>query len=455
MSKQQFACWLFVSLLLATPLLAQEEVDDSFLEQLIAFLHEPEPETWALAFEMIRTDLPGSENTAKFVAELPKLKPAAQAGLIRALADRGDVSAKASLLNLFSSEEAAVRVAAIRSIAKLGGDQDVPVLVERLSADQESQAAARTSLTQIQGKGITKTIAQQLGQGVSTTQVAIVQILAARRALDTIPDIVTASQGEDPAVRAAAMTALGEIAEPAQIPELVRSVLVAEKGKERANAERNLTRVCNRIAEIGARSSAVLAACDNLTEEEQKTMLNTLGRIGGSAALARIDAAIQNPNTHSAGIVALANWPNAEVADKLIDLAHHDPHLNHQLVALRALIRIAPIDDGRSFEERLGLLQKAMSFSVRYVDRNYALQRAGAIRIPETLRWVVSFLDDPNYTQQACQTIVELAHIRDLRDDNKAEFHAALDRVLELSKDATVLDRANRYKKGQTWVRPK
>jgi hypothetical protein len=51
--------------------------------------------------------------------------------------------------------------------------------------------------------------------------------------------------------------------------------------------------------------------------------------------------------------------------------------------------------------------------------------------------------------------VVELAHYRDLRQPHKAEFEQALDHVIRISKDATVIDRANRYKKGQTWVRPK
>jgi hypothetical protein len=82
------------------------------------------------------------------------------------------------------------------------------------------------------------------------------------------------------------------------------------------------------------------------------------------------------------------------------------------------------------------------------------LQRASAIRAPETLRFLVPYLDQPAYAQQACQTVVELAHHRDLREPNKAEFDRALDKVIQTSKDATVVDRANRYKKGQTWARP-
>jgi hypothetical protein len=63
-------------------------------------------------------------------------------------------------------------------------------------------------------------------------------------------------------------------------------------------------------------------------------------------------------------------------------------------------------------------------------------------------------LDQPNLVDQACQAIVELAHLRWLRDENKEEFLAALDRVQAISRDPIVLDRAQRYKEGKTWTGP-
>jgi hypothetical protein len=54
----------------------------------------------------------------------------------------------------------------------------------------------------------------------------------------------------------------------------------------------------------------------------------------------------------------------------------------------------------------------------------------------------------------ACETIVELAHHREIRDPNKAEFDKALDKVIQVSKSPVVVDRANRYKRGETWARP-
>jgi len=64
-------------------------------------------------------------------------------------------------------------------------------------------------------------------------------------------------------------------------------------------------------------------------------------------------------------------------------------------------------------------------------------------------------LEQPTFAQSACLTIVELAHHSSLRESHKEEFHRVLDQVHKISTDATVIDRAQRYQTGQTWVRPK
>ena len=72
----------------------------------------------------------------------------------------------------------------------------------------------------------------------------------------------------------------------------------------------------------------------------------------------------------------------------------------------------------------------------------------------ETLRFVLPYLDRPQIAQVACETTVELAHHRELRDPNRSEFDKALDKVIAISKDPVVVDRASRYKRGETWNRP-
>ena len=49
--------------------------------------------------------------------------------------------------------------------------------------------------------------------------------------------------------------------------------------------------------------------------------------------------------------------------------------------------------------------------------------------------------------------IVSLAHHQKLRDDNKAEFTKALDRVLATTKEPELVERSQRSKEGRTWNR--
>jgi len=330
-------------------------------------------------------------------------------------------------------------------------------LVRRLAEGSKAErAAARKSLVRLRGESVPAGLVAAMRQAPAPIRVRLIEILAARRARDQLPALVAAAVDDDPQVRTAAMTALGQIGGPDQIPGMVQGVLKAETSRERAAAEKAIMFVCARVADRQQRAAPLLAAVETLTVADRTTMLSTLGRVGGAAARKEIDAAIANtdPKVHDAGVRALCNWPNAGIAPRLIELVKTDPHPPHRIMALRALIRVAPLPDQRSATERLNLLKQAMAMATRDEERNLALRRAAAVRIPETLRFVVPYMRQPAYAQQACQTVVELAHHRELRTPNKTEFDAALDTVMQTSKDPTVVERARRYKNNQTWVRP-
>ena len=73
----------------------------------------------------------------------------------------------------------------------------------------------------------------------------------------------------------------------------------------------------------------------------------------------------------------------------------------------------------------------------------------------EAMRFVLPYVAQAPFAQVACETIVELAHHREVRNPHKVEFDKALDQVIKVSADPVVVDRAQRYKRGETWERPK
>lgn len=448
----------FVAALASAAASVAKDENAELVQMVVDLLGDKDKDLRAVGLEQVRTEAKGEAATKQFAAQLPKLAPEVQVGLLSALADRGDVAARPAVLELLSkSKDGPVRVAAIGALGSLGEPADTQRLVQLLAADSKpEQAAARTSLVRLPGEAVPPAIAAEMKQAPPLVRVTLIEILAARRALVSIPDILPAAVDADPAVRAAAMTALGQIADPDHIAGMVQGVLKAKKGSERESAERSVALVCGRIADTEKRAEPLLAAIDKLQDTDRTAMLPALGRVGGPAALKVVEAAIADtdPQRHETGLRALCNWPEATIAPRLIELVQSDQHPEHRTMALAALIRVAPLPDKRSASEKLELLQKALAMCHRDEERNQVIKRARAIRTVESLRFVLPYLDQPPFAQTACETVVELAHHRGLREPNKAEFDKALDKVIQTSKDATVVDRANRYKKGQTWVRP-
>lgn len=434
----------------------QARAQDEAITLILELLQDKDKDVRSLALEQIRTEAKGEAATLKFAERLPTLAPDAQVGLLSALAGRGDKAAAPAVRNMLAeAKDGTVRVAAIEALGSLGTADDVGVLVTSLTTGTKpEQAAARASLERLSGESASAAIVAEMERGLTPQRVALIEVLTTRRA--GIPELVKAAVDEAPAIRMAAMAALGEIASADDIAGMVQGVLKAKPGKERTAAERAVTQVCHRIADGRPQAQTLLDALEALPAADRNTVLPTLGRVGGSVALPVVEKAIQdsNPAVHSAGITALCNWPDGSVAARLLELARAEEHTEHRKLALKALIRIAPLDDGRSAQRRLDLVRTTFVMCQDDADRKLVLQRAKSIRTMATLRFVAAFLDDSKFAQQACETIVELAHHRGLREPNKAEFDRVLDRVIEISKDPTVVDRAQRYKKGQTWVRP-
>jgi HEAT repeat protein len=438
--------------------LAQEESADGLVALIVDLLGDKDRDMRALGLEQVRTEAKGAAATRRFAAELPKLPPDVQRELLGALAERGDAAARPAVLErLDAADEPAVRLAAIGALGFLGEPPDARLLLGLLNTGEAAeQTAARTALTRLSGEPVSAAVAAELNRADAAMRVTLIGILVARRAFDTAVDILLLAADRDASVRSAAMAALGELGGPEHVPGMVRGILAADVGREREAAERAVMFVCHRIEDAPQRAAPLLEAMAALNDADRTALLPALGRVGGSEALKRVQAAIDdtNPVRHEAGIRALCNWPDASVAAKLIDRVQKDDHPAHRIAALRALIRVAPLPDGRTDEQKLGLLKQALDLCERDTERSLAIERAAAIRSIDTLRFLVPYLDRPELAQQACQSVVELAHHRNLREPNKDEFDRVLDRVIQVSSDAMVIDRANRYKRGETWVRP-
>ena len=325
------------------------------------------------------------------------------------------------------------------------------MLVETTFAEDEIGDVARRSLEIVHGKGTDeKIIAAMQGEKDVRRRMVLIGVLDARKAVSAVPALLADALHEDAAIRSRAMSALGRLAGPKHISDMVRSMLKAEKGRERDDAEKAVMFVCLQIAEPEKRADPVLAVVERGGDAQKAAVLPMLGRIGGPRVLAMIQAALagKNLDLYEAAVRAISNWPDVGVADQLLDLSQNARQRSHRIWALRALIRVIALPSKASDEQKLAMLKRAMRLADRDEERNLVIERAAAVRSIESVRFVVPYLDRPALAQQACRTLVELAHHRDLREPNKNEFKSALKKVIALCKDRDTADRAKRYLQG-------
>ena len=201
----------------------------------------------------------------------------------------------------------------------------------------------------------------------------------------------------------------------------------------------------------------MIAALDTIDASQRDELMPLVGRVGGRRLIKFVADIATGPDAsrRSFGIDALSKWPDASPADTLLEIANKTTDASERRQAFHAYVKVCAIRDRRNDQQRLERMKQAMKEARTTEEKIAVIQRTRTAYDVEAMRFVRPYLEQPEFCQMACETIVELAHHRQVRDPNKAEFDAVLDQVIKLSENKELIERANRYKRGETWERGK
>ena len=362
---------------------------------------------------------------------------------------------------LIESDQPELKLAGIRCLGLVGDASVIPVLIQALSASNALSTASQDALTRLPSKEVVPALLDALRKQPAI-RIPVIRVLVKLKSRDAIDPLIELASQSDPAQYAPALNGLRELAHPdkADIARLIDLLRKTERGKHRDEVEKTILIACGKLPENVDRAQpvlAILAGDDRMGSDfisshrdEAIKCLPLLGRLGGPKALQLIqkgiaseDAAVRESATR-----ALCNWPNAEVADRLLELAKTSKNPAYCRWALRAYIRVITLKSDRPEATTLAMLKNAMTLAERVDEKRLALRRAPTIRTLETVRWIVPYLDDPELAQTACRAIVELAHHRFLRHPNMDLFDPILKKVERISNDPVLAERAKRYRLG-------
>ena len=366
-----------------------------------------------------------------------------KARALGAVTVRKDKDYRAIAVESVKSANGDVKKAAILALEKIGTAEEFDVLYEQLKTYDRGLMirVMKNVIDENFNDAVVAALQKETDGGVLA---ALAEITSGRYMGDQVKKLLEIALKENCPAPLQLMQAAEQLATKDNIPDFVNIALTVKQGGERDRAEQVVARLCEGDA------TPVIAMMNN---QNGPQIFMLIGRVGGDAALKTIQQGLDsnNPQMVALSLRALCNWPNAVVADKLLDAAKNDK-LPEQIrvQALRAYIRVVSLPDDQdgvdmSGKDKLNAIKTAFALATRDDERKFALERLGAVRELDSVRFALEQVDKPELTDKALGAILDLAHQDYLRKMDKDLFIKALDVVLEKGTKEQK-DRAGNYK---------
>ena len=143
-----------------------------------------------------------------------------------------------------------LRLAAIRVLGDRADPYSKTLLGILADSEPSLAQAAEASLIKLRGNVIMdSTIAAELARGNPKTRVALLRIVAQRRIVAALPDVLKAADDPQVEVRHAAIHALGRIIPPTDLSPLTTRLLAAKDPEEIKTIDAALDVACSRVVD--------------------------------------------------------------------------------------------------------------------------------------------------------------------------------------------------------------
>lgn len=409
------------------------------LAMILAGLAAEEPWSQAVAADCV-VELKKPEEIKTIASAVPALPVPGKIAAFVSLKGRPHPAVREAALMSLDRSEVEVCTAALGALVASGTAEDVSTLANLASTAEDLQLchAAFETLRLMTASGTNKAIIALISEA-RTRHPVVVKCALARRSPEFVPAFLKAAESSDATTRLEAFKALEIMATEKEAESLAVLLGKTAPGEEREVAGRAAWMSCQKIPDPTRRSAPLLAAMENVDSEGQCAILPSLARMGGEQSLATVHTAMQNSNrtVRDAGYRALANWPDATVADELRDIAETSEVESYRVWSLRAYARVVSLPNQRPPQQTFEMLNSAMKLAMRTEDKELFVSRLGSVRVPDALALLVSFLDNGKLKESAVPAVFTLA--KGLSQSHPDQAKTALEKVQPMTKDAALL----------------
>ncbi|RKY07976.1 MAG: hypothetical protein DRP66_05530, partial [Planctomycetota bacterium] len=385
------------------------------------------------------------ERRIKAIADqLGELSATGQVQLITALANRGSAVAKDAVVAAVKSENADVRVAALKALAVLGDASTVELLACAAgSAVGAERLAARESLYSIRGPNVDKKILELIGAAEDAAKVELIRSISRRNIKGATATLLETATDSSTRVQLESYKALKAVAGPEDLAKLVELLCGVENRTVRSEAERTVAAIAAGVEDTCQKTGAVVAAFDAAGDATVKaSLLMVLGRIGEDNSFLTVYMGLKDGDAKvkEAAIKALGEWPNSRPADALLEVAQNASEARQRILALRGYVKLASLDAKTHPDKTVARFRKAMALAAGVNEQRLVLAGIGSVSEAAALNLAVEYIQDASLALEAQAATVRIAAA--VVQDNPRAAKAALAKVLAVSKNEMIRSRA-------------
>ena len=320
-----------------------------------------------------------------------------------AKANRNDGFVETMLVPALSSSNQQVRIAAASEIAVIKNKKFTPALLDYLlrSTDATELTSAKAALLQVADKDTDVLITQKLEAAQPKNRVALLQVLAARRATNHFDMVAKQTSSNDVEVKDAAYAALPNVSSGSNVSELLKMLSASANDRE-------LKAIQTAIIYALDKNSVTLV---NEAYEIQKIkLLPVLPYLNDAGALEKVVSTFYHGSDKEKEVAfdALKNWQNNDAVRALLSIRKNESLKKYHEQALQAFISQV----GKSSwpdDEKLLMLREGMTLAYNKNEKASILRAAGNVRTFLSLMFVANYLDDQELSSAASRAAMQIS----------------------------------------------
>jgi len=355
--------------------------------------------------------LKGEKVTAAWIKKGARLKDLPKAGIIRMLGNRGDKEAFGFIVASLNDPSREVRLASVISAQKLGGERSLSYLLEFINkADQEEVNCVKQALLIMQGDQVIPEIGKIMPRLEAGPKIAMIEVLASRRASDKLGLVMEQVNEKNPAVRKAAFNALSEMVEQKDLPVLFSLLTKTHEPENIMAIRKAIVSALQGVDTEKAKSEIVMLEMTRADAAMQPRFYAIFPEIGGAMALEVIRNAFATGSgeARDEAIKAFTGWKDAGACRDLYAIMTGHFGKDYQDSSFKAYVRLI-VSSAFPADQKLLMLRKAMEVASVSDQKAMILESLGGVRTFTALVFAGGYLDDPVLGSRAATAVMNIA----------------------------------------------